>query len=308
MKYFLLRNPTTAIRFGPSQTQTRIRNYARTIQQEPSKEFGIVPLKEETFITNEEIKHGLNGLPKKSKRLDQNEIERNSPEELFLSSLGQNGARRHRRVGSTYDRARSPVYFPNIDMQLVRPSPTDQGDPYTAIFRCDLRLTKPDIFNYLRQIYGIGITSIRTAIYRNRNRRRLKSKVRGGVVVDNKRGDRTFKKVWIGLDKPFFFPPSPKSRFLSENFNFNDLLNTFNRFKLIQAEKSKTDPNQVLPAGFNEKGKRNNVFRNLLELKQNIHPELKNYVKKSLTSFTPSDVVVVDRDPADSTAIPKPKN
>ena len=71
------------------------------------------------------------------------------------------------------------IYLPNIRMILVRNAPAPPGsalagqDPFIATFRCSPRLTKPDIVQYLRQCYGVGIRSIATTIYhpeRTRNR------------------------------------------------------------------------------------------------------------------------------------------
>ncbi|KAG0149292.1 hypothetical protein CROQUDRAFT_341615 [Cronartium quercuum f. sp. fusiforme G11] len=184
-------------------------------------------------------------------------------------------------VGASYVRARSPVFFPNVPLQLVRPSATDRSDPFTAIFRCDLRLTKPDIYNYLRQIYGLGITSIRTAIYRGRYVRKLRSRLQGGLTRERD-GDRTFKKVWVGMDRPFFFPSGRSERWLEEQYMYSDSLNTYRRSKAESVRAAETDRRAVLPRGMEGKGERRNVLREVMEESKMKEEDLKRSVRKSL--------------------------
>ncbi|KAA1102039.1 hypothetical protein PGT21_035413 [Puccinia graminis f. sp. tritici] len=233
---------------------------------------------------NQDIREYFNKLPHRPKRLDHKLIkpDQSSSDDILIRSLDKGRS----PIGSSYAKAQSPVYFPNISIRLVRPSSTDRGDPFTAIFRCDLQLTKPDIFNYLRQIYGLGITSIRTAIYRGRYERQIKSKVRGGVKIAKDKS-RTFKKVWVGLDKPFFYPPQPNQRFLNENYNYQDFLNAYNRSRLTQIKHAKLDRNQVMPSGVHDrKGERVNVLRQILDSKKSIQSELNEHVKQSLIDST----------------------
>lgn len=189
-------------------------------------------------------------------------------------------------VGASYTRARSPVFFPNVPLLLVRPSATDRSDPFTAIFRCDLRLTKPDIYNYLRQIYGLGITSLRTAIYRGRYMRKVQSKVRGGLTRARD-GDRTFKKVWVGMDRPFFFPASRSEKWLDEQYMYSDSLNAYRRSRMEAEEDAAKDPRAVLPRGMENKGERVNVLRQVMESKKRAEAEIGASVRKSLKSADP---------------------
>ncbi|PLW27424.1 hypothetical protein PCANC_18274 [Puccinia coronata f. sp. avenae] len=232
---------------------------------------------------NREIRESYSKLPYRPKRLDYKLI---SPSQEADDILTRSLEKGRSPIGSSYAKAQSPVYFPNLSIRLVRPSSTDRGDPFTAIFRCDLQLTKPDIFNYLRQIYGLGITSIRTAIYRGRYERQIKSKVRGGVKIGRDKR-RTFKKVWVGLDRPFFYPPQPNQKFLNENYNYQDFLNAYNRSRLSQLKNAKLDRNQVMPAGVHDrKGERVNVLRQILDSKKSIQKELREHVKQSLIDST----------------------
>ncbi|KNZ49576.1 hypothetical protein VP01_492g6 [Puccinia sorghi] len=234
---------------------------------------------------NREIRESYSKLPSRPKRLDHKLLNPSqSADDILIRSLDKGRS----PIGSSYAKAQSPVYFPNISIRLVRPSSTDRGDPFTAIFRCDLQLTKPDIFNYLRQIYGLGITSIRTAIYRGRYERQIKSKVRGGVKIGRDK-QRTFKKVWVGLDRPFFYPSQPSQKFLNENYNYQDFLNAYNRSRLTQLRNAKTDRNQVMPAGVHGlKGERVNVLRQILDDKKSIQSQLNEHVKQSLLDSTPT--------------------
>ncbi|MBW0474389.1 hypothetical protein O181_014104 [Austropuccinia psidii MF-1] len=225
---------------------------------------------------NETVRNALKKLPRRPLRLDHHSTEP-SQKDVLIRSLNNGRS----PIGSAYAKAQDPVHFPNLSIRLVRPSATDRGDPFTAIFRCDLRLTKPDIFNYLRQIYGLGITSIRTAIYRGRFQRQLKSKVRGGITIARDK-TRTFKKVWVGLDRPFFYPSRPSEKWLDEQYMYSDLINSYHRARLTALQQGKTDRNQVLPSGPVDKGERSNVLRSIIDSKKQIHDELQDHVKKSL--------------------------
>lgn len=85
------------------------------------------------------------------------------------------------------------IFLPNVRMILVRNAPPVPGtamadqDPFIATFRCSPRLTKPDIMQYLRQCYGIGIRSIATTIYQGERVRHR----HGGY----RRKEASYKKV-----------------------------------------------------------------------------------------------------------------
>ncbi|KAI7965675.1 hypothetical protein MJO29_001423 [Puccinia striiformis f. sp. tritici] len=258
----------------PAAPSSRVRTLATAVGIEPPNQ---IQAEEKP---NRSIRESYSKLPHRPKRLDHKLINpsSSSSDDILIRSLDKGRS----PIGSSYAKAQSPVYFPNISIRLTRPSSTDRGDPFTAIFRCELQLTKPDIFNYLRQIYGLGITSIRTAIYRGRYERQIKSRVRGGVTIGRDK-NRTFKKVWVGLDKPFFYPPRPSSKFLNENYNYQDFLNSYNRNRLIQMRHAEMDRNSVMPAGVHDrKGERVNVFRQILDEKKSIQNELNEHVKQSL--------------------------
>ncbi|KAH9807423.1 hypothetical protein DFH28DRAFT_81962 [Melampsora americana] len=227
---------------------------------------------------NQSIKEAIKQLPDRPPRLDSLNSNHHQYDQNLINSLN----RSHTPVGSSYSKAKSPVYFPNISLKLVRPSSTDKSDPYTAIFHSDLRLTKPDIYNYLRQVYGLGITSIRTAIYRGRYIRKLKSKVTGGLLRSRDK-NRTFKKIWIGMNLPFFFPSFKSLKWLEDHYLYSDSLNAYQRSKAQSIKLAETDPRSVLPSGMNQKGERENVLMELFQSKKSSEKELKRSIRKSLS-------------------------
>lgn len=228
---------------------------------------------------NQSIQEALNKLPDRPPRLDSTNTHSKHDQNL-LRSL--NRSHKHSPIGSSYSKAKSPVYFPNLSLQLVRPSSTDKSDPFTTIFHSDLRLTKPDIYNYLRQVYGLGITSIRTAIYRGRYIRKLKSKVTGGLLR-SRDSNRTFKKVWIGMDRPFFWPSYKSLKWLEDHYMYSDSLNAYQRSKAQSIKLAESDPRSVLPRGMINKGERKNVLMDILESKKSAEIELKRSIRKSLS-------------------------
>lgn len=130
------------------------------------------------------------------------------------------------RTKHRWTQGRNPVFLPNVTLTMVRPPRHELHNPYLAFFHCDLRLTKIDIFNYLRQIYGLqGITSIRTAIYRGPYRTASSRSAMGFWVRKKRLASRTFKKVFVGLSQPFFYPPPRSASWLNEEYAFADSVN-----------------------------------------------------------------------------------
>ncbi|ORY75656.1 hypothetical protein BCR35DRAFT_306163 [Leucosporidium creatinivorum] len=105
------------------------------------------------------------------------------------------------------------IFLPSVFMRLVRNTGVHADDPYTATFRTDLRLTKPDISNYLKNIYGLGITSLRTINYQSAMKR---NPIGGGYSRSG--GVKNYKKVLVGLTQPFWYPEERGREWCNEHF------------------------------------------------------------------------------------------
>lgn len=105
------------------------------------------------------------------------------------------------------------IFLPSVFMRLVRNTGEYRDDPYTATFRTDLRLTKPDISNYLKNIYGLGITSLRTINYISKLKR---NPIGGGYSRSG--GTKNYKKVIVGLKEPFWYPEERSRDWCNEHF------------------------------------------------------------------------------------------
>lgn len=88
-------------------------------------------------------------------------------------------------------------FFPNITFTLVR---TERRYPNQAVFRCPLFLTKYDITNYLRGIYGINPIKVDTINYPTRFKMDL------GRMI--KIPTPALKKAIVTLDEVFDYPPT----------------------------------------------------------------------------------------------------
>ncbi|KAK4054841.1 hypothetical protein OIV83_000765 [Microbotryomycetes sp. JL201] len=105
------------------------------------------------------------------------------------------------------------IYLPSVFMRLVRNTDKYKDDPYTATFRTDLRLSKPDISNYLKNIYGLDITSLRTMNYLSKLKR---NNIGGGMSRSS--GTKNYKKVLVGLKEPFWYPEERSREWCNEHF------------------------------------------------------------------------------------------
>lgn len=105
------------------------------------------------------------------------------------------------------------IYLPSVFMRLVRNTAEHAGDPYTATFRTDLRLTKPDIANYLKNIYGLAVTSLRTINYLSAVKR---NPVGGGYSRTG--GTKNYKKVMVTMQEPFWYPEERSREWCNEHF------------------------------------------------------------------------------------------
>ncbi|GAA5879166.1 hypothetical protein JCM8547_001602 [Rhodosporidiobolus lusitaniae] len=105
------------------------------------------------------------------------------------------------------------LFLPHVFMRLVRNTGEHKDDPYTATFRTHLELTKPDISNYLKNVYGLHITSIRTINYLSKLKR---NPVGGGVSRSG--GTKNYKKVIVTMTEPFWYPEERSRAWLNEHF------------------------------------------------------------------------------------------
>jgi ribosomal protein L23 len=140
-------------------------------------------------------------------------IERTS-EDVVAEPVNPRHGRVPRRLPKQPDPEKAQrVFLPNIDMVLVRNAvkPGTPYDPYTATFRCTTKLSKPDIYAYLSQIYKLEMTSLRTMIYMGEVKRE-----RGSGKRYRPQG---YKKVVVGLKDPFWYPDEPSHDWIEENFD-----------------------------------------------------------------------------------------
>jgi ribosomal protein L23 len=105
------------------------------------------------------------------------------------------------------------VFLPSVFMRLVRNTGEHKDDPFTATFRTHLELTKPDISNYLKNVYGLHVTSIRTINYLAKLKR---NPIGGGVSRSG--GTKNYKKVMVTMTEPFWYPEERSRAWLNEHF------------------------------------------------------------------------------------------
>ncbi|ORY30334.1 hypothetical protein BCR39DRAFT_529234 [Naematelia encephala] len=95
------------------------------------------------------------------------------------------------------------IYLPNIIVKLVRnyTRPGEAYDPYVATFRLPLSMTKTDLRSYLKAVYDLDVTFIRTDIHYGeltRNKR--------GQWIRQKGAKYNYKRAIVGLHEPFHYP------------------------------------------------------------------------------------------------------
>ncbi|GAA5828116.1 hypothetical protein JCM11251_002596 [Rhodosporidiobolus azoricus] len=132
---------------------------------------------------------------------------RKSTSPTELNAAGSLGERVHATQGKVN------IFLPHVFMRLVRNTGEHRDDPYTATFRTHLELTKPDITNYLKNVYGLEVTSIRTMNYLSKLKR---SPVGGGMTRSG--GTKNYKKVLVTMTEPFWYPSERSRGWLNEHF------------------------------------------------------------------------------------------
>ena len=96
------------------------------------------------------------------------------------------------------------IYLPNIQIRLMRnhTPPGEAYDPYVATFRLPPSMTKTDLRSYLKAVYDLDVTFIRTDLHWGevfRDPKTLRIKRRTGSVYN-------YKRAVVGLHEPFHYP------------------------------------------------------------------------------------------------------
>jgi ribosomal protein L23 len=99
------------------------------------------------------------------------------------------------------------VFLPNIVVRLLRNSIShgEPYDPWVATFQIPMGMTKTDLRSYLKAVYNLDVTFIRTFLS-------------FGKIVRDKRGRKirqkgtkyNYKKAVVGLHTPFHYPDDPQ--------------------------------------------------------------------------------------------------
>jgi ribosomal protein L23 len=103
------------------------------------------------------------------------------------------------------------IYLPNIIIRLVR-NLTPPGlpyDPFIATFRIPTSMTKIDLRSYLKAVYDLDVSFIRTDIFQGnwRRVRRGRNNHRESVFWERRRGsEHDYKRAIVGLFEPFHYP------------------------------------------------------------------------------------------------------
>ena len=96
------------------------------------------------------------------------------------------------------------VYLPNFEIVLHR---NEKLEPYLAVFRVPLNLSKLDLRDYLWNLYGVEILSVRSAVYMGKLKRQRKKRVgEHSVMFGPVKRTKATKKMIVQLAKPFRFP------------------------------------------------------------------------------------------------------
>jgi large subunit ribosomal protein L23 len=96
------------------------------------------------------------------------------------------------------------VYLPNFTVKLMRnyTPPGQAYDPWIATFRMPIQVTKNDLRSYLKSVYGLDVSFIRTDIYYGkitRNRQTGRKERKAGSA-------NNYKRATVGLYEPFHYP------------------------------------------------------------------------------------------------------
>ena len=100
------------------------------------------------------------------------------------------------------------VYLPNVTIKLTRnfTPPGQPYDPYIATFRIPPSMTKQDLRSYLKAVYNLDVSFVRTVVYWGE----VVRDQRNGQRHRQKGGEHNYKKAIVGLYEPFHYPDDVK--------------------------------------------------------------------------------------------------
>jgi ribosomal protein L23 len=121
-------------------------------------------------------------------------------------------------------------------------------NPFIATFKVSKQLNKHDIKSYLKAVYNLDTTFVRTIVYNAPKRRLTRDK---GSTFEWGVGDskRSFKKAVVGLAEPFYYPFDRQNMNDIDLARFeNDLHAKFNvpRGGNVKQEKIRKEENDAL--------------------------------------------------------------
>lgn len=130
-----------------------------------------------------------------------------SPEQVAGLANAQAAERGWTRDPETYPTPKivaHRIYLPNIIVRLMRnfTPPEQPYDPYVATFRIPPAMTKTDLRSYLKAVYDLDISFIRTDLYWGevfRDPKDARIKRRKGSI-------HNYKRAVVGLYEPFHYP------------------------------------------------------------------------------------------------------
>lgn len=114
------------------------------------------------------------------------------------------------------------VFLPNIVVRMIRNNvkPGESYDPWIATFRVPPSMTKTDLRSYLKAVYNLDVTFIRTDI---RWGKVVRDRV--GRKMRAKGSQRNHKRAVVGLHQPFHYPDDAEElRALGRSVGMGDKL------------------------------------------------------------------------------------
>lgn len=93
------------------------------------------------------------------------------------------------------------LYFPNIIFRLIR----SNLPPHQALFRIPRNVNKLDVKAYLKSIYDVDVTDVRTANYLSKQHTEWKNRKQQITVKIP-----AYKRAIVTMKKDFSFPPVPQ--------------------------------------------------------------------------------------------------
>ncbi|GAA5922290.1 mitochondrial 54S ribosomal protein uL23m MRP20 [Sporobolomyces koalae] len=190
--------------FDPPTTRSRPASYANASVPLPNNPRVIIPKPKQSSAKAPRYSRHSSRVTGRTARKPRKAL---SPTALKLEGATTLGEREPSTFGEI------EVFLPSVFVRLVRNSGEHRADPYVATFRTSLQLTKPDISNYLKNVYGLHITSIRTINYLSKLKR---NPIGGGYSRAG--GTKNYKKVVVTMTEPFWYPEERSRAWCNEHF------------------------------------------------------------------------------------------